>query len=83
MFRAPKNFEKHQRMFFKMTPQELCAYCDKHPLYSLPAGVRNHRTKEALAVMEDYAQNLTQNNRAYLAAYVKGTFNRGQITVAP
>ena len=63
MFRAPKNFEKHQRMFFKMTPQELCAYCDKHPLYSLPAGVRNHRTKQAMAVMEDCAQNLAQEDR--------------------
>ncbi|MBQ3696290.1 MAG: hypothetical protein II938_04955 [Alphaproteobacteria bacterium] len=70
-------------MFFKMAPDQLCMYCDKHPFYSLPAGVRNYRTKAALAIMEDCAQSLTQNDRAYLAAYVKGTFSRGQIVVAP
>ncbi len=82
MFRAQKNFEKHQRMFKNMTPQELCLYCDKHPLYSLPAGVRNHRTKEAMAVMEDCAQNLAQEDRGYLASYVQSTFSRGNIVVS-
>ena len=68
-------------MFKNMTPNELCLYCDKHPLYSLPAGVRNDRTKKALAVMEDCAQNLSQEDRGYLASYVQSTFSRGNIVV--
>ena len=82
MFGHDKKFEKKQRMFKKMTPQELCLYCDKHPLYSLPAGVRNHRTKEAMAIMEDCAQNLTQDDRGWLASYVQSTFSRGNIVVS-
>ena len=42
----------------------------------------NSRFEKALATMDDCAQDLAKGVRTNLAAYIKGTFNRGQITVA-
>ena len=83
MFNAPKYFEKHQRMFKKMTPEELCTYCHQHPLYSLPAGVRNQREQAAVSTMEDCAKFLSQRDRQLLGIYVQETFARGCADVAP
>ena len=83
MFNAPKYFEKHQRIFKKMTPEELCAYCQQHPLYSLPTGVRNKREQDAMSIMEDCAKLLPQRDRHLLGIYVQETFARGYTDVAP
>ena len=70
MYRAPKNFEKQQKLFQKMPPEQLSLYCLQHPQYSLPVGIRNQREKEALAIMEDCAQNLPRRDRQLLATYI-------------
>ena len=65
-----------------MSPEELSMYCQMHPLYSLPVGIRNARTKESLTVLEDCARGLSQRDRQILAAYVKETFSQGNVVVS-
>ena len=74
---------KKQRIFFKMPADKLQQYCEKHPLDSLSAGIMNSRFKAALDTMDDCAQDLSRAARTNLATYIKTTFNRGQIAVAP
>ena len=83
MNRAQKNFEKKQRIFFKMPANQLQQYYEKHPLDSLSAGTMNHRFITALNIMENCALDLSEQKRLELAEYIKSTFNRGRIVVAP
>ena len=83
MFQIPKKLKKHQRLFQKMAPEELCAYRHQHPFYSLPAGVQNQREQEAMSIMEDCANLLPQRDRQLLGIYVQETFARGSNDVAP
>ena len=83
MARTNKMLEKKQRIFFTMPADKLQQYCEKYPLDSLSAGIMNHRFKAALDTMEDCAFDLSKQKRVELAEYIKGTFNRAQIVVAP
>ena len=83
MFQAPKYFKKHQQMFRKMSPEQLTLYCQKHPLYSLPAGIRDQRMEEAFDIMADCAKDLPQRDRQILSVYMQETFARGCMDVGP
>ena len=78
-----KNLKKHQQMFLKMSPAMLDAYCEQHTSYSLPAGIRNARTKEALEVMQNCAQELPIHTRKILAVYIQETFRHGDVKTKP
>ena len=83
MNHSSKQFEKKQHIFFKMPADKLQQYCEKYPLDSLSEGIMNYRFKTALDTMENCALDLSKEKRSELADYIKGTFNRGQIFVAP
>ena len=83
MYTAPKYFKQHQQMFKKMTPEQLSLYCQEHPSYSLPAGIRNQRMKEAFDIMTNCAKDLSQRDRQILAVYTQETFARGYADVRP
>ena len=83
MLKKTQNLTSLKEMFHQMTPSQLCLYCKQHPTYSLPAGIRNYRTKQALVIMKTNAQWLPQSVRADLAAYIKNTFSQGEIVVTP
>ncbi len=78
-----KDLKKKQRIFFKMPTDSLQQYCRKYPLDSLSEGVMNHRFVTALNIMENCALDLSEQKRLELAEYIKSTFNRGRIVVAP
>ena len=70
-------------MFQKMAPEQLSMYCQEHPLYSLPTGIRNQRMKDAFDIMTDCAKGLSQRDRQILAVYMQETFGRGYTDVRP
>ena len=83
MYTTPKYFEQHKRMFQKMAPEQLSMYCQEHPLYSLPTGIRNQRMKDAFDIMTDCAKGLSQRDRQILSVYMQETFGRGYVDVRP
>lgn len=84
MNKTDKTIDKQKQLFYKMSPKVLSDYCELHPRYSLPAGVRNQRTKDALDSMEFCAQQyLSTRVRQILAVYMEETFSIGRINVKP
>ena len=78
-----KTLEKQKRLFQKMSPDTLDAYCEQHPTYSLAIGVRNQRTKEAIDIMANCAQELSVRERQILGVYIQETFRHGDVKVKP
>ncbi len=83
MYTTPKYFEQHKQLFQKMSPEQLSLYCQEHPRYSLPAGIRDQRMKESFEIMTDSAKDLAQRDRQILSVYVQETFARGYTDVRP
>ena len=77
------NIEKQKRLFQKMAPEELGAYCEQHPCHSLATDVRTQRTFEACDIMEDCAKELSIHTRKILAIYIQETFKHGDVKVKP
>ena len=84
MYKTDTKTEKQKQLFQRMTPEVLSAYCAQHPRYSLPAGVRNQRIKDALDSMAYCAQQyLSSRVMCILSVYMQETFCDKAVNVSP